>query len=831
MSDNSIESTCKSVIQFVFRNWRRLPYAEIFDQPIDLSATLIVCQDFRIKSSSTHGSVFDAVSVAIDETENPLFLSAVNGGGKTTSLLWLAQKLAQARIQKSSRWLPVYIDLGQLGEELVGGNLEGLISAQLKRRKPIDFQGFRDHLEDCFFLIDGLDLLRDTLSARMLVDQALNCSFGRFLFSGRPDESIVEVLGNWDSSAQIETGSMNRRVAKMRLKDLIAKTGSANRTMITSSDFTNTLLANPLMFAMTATVMFEAFEANESERDALACKTTLFANFVKFTVRRAQRNRRLPAKDVDVDGLCRSLGSIALAAIRNNYYDRIPRARTKQLIQSTQNEFNWPNVQAIFNETGLIEETASSFKFAHQDFADFFAGNGLAYELMEFENHAKFEAIVFNQLAFTGRDVLFSHAISILVQLQGKGGLVQRIFDLVFNRDSHVACHIFALNGDPNVIGYLFEKASDKNQSESNRETAVKSISEIRHPDANIAFEKIIRQSSKYLQRQVWKAMHAINDGGHSTSSLVLQNIANDSQLPEWIRVLAGINHSVTFSEEHIDELFEKATKTKILIPGILVQIWEVIERYRDSKESIDKKATWDPVFFEVESTDALGKHSIPIDLDTQSTIGIKNQIVQLNMILGGEICNGLDLSSLDIPLDENEMSNNSMSEHSIIDYKDAAIAVNRLLSLIDQPEIVLANLTRQLMSICNDYPSAFEAIEANPLSEKLPSHVWACCALVAGRRWRIVDINQDIDSAIEEKPIKFKKEMPLLLAGFIKHCQKHNIKMTVNQCFIYSESVNGNWSRASLAAAMKRHHVIKEYRKNKTLANKSRTTRKSKPR
>ncbi len=831
MSEEAVITTCQSISTLFWRKWGQQPFATVLRQPINILATVSTYCGAKKHSESEHCSLFEVIPDIISKAANPIWLCGNNGCGKTTSLLWIANLLAQARIQNKSTYLPVYLDLGQVNQELAGDNLDDIIASQLQILKPVNYRPFKDRIDDCVFLLDGIDLLTGRFSSRTLFNQALNSELGKYVIAGRPQSAVTEILNDLESSVRIETKSLPKSETKKCLTQIVKNTAPSFELAFEKSNFPESVFTNPLMFALASMVLLESSESIDQNK--FAGMTNFLTQFVESSIRRAQKNGRLANEneDLDIFSLSCSLGSIALESIRTDFLDRIPKSVTNALTSSSKLGMSWNTVRSVFLEAGLIEETARAFKFVHQDFADYFSGCALAREWLDFSSHPCFPSIVFNELAFKSRDGLVSHAVSFLRLSHDGNAITLRVFDFLRVRSCEVAVDVFAKSHDPKAIPQLLEVAANKTLPDHDREFATKAIGRIPHTYALAALQSIIHSSGEFLDKQKYQAIHAVRDSNSDSSIGILQNTVDDQSLPNWVRILAGIDSRIVFPT-HTNGLFKNPLDGKNLAPIIQIEVFEFVAQRVFGVQTPRDGMSMVEYHFKVNLADNFRDRMNSLIAANPGNEEIKAKAIRFLSMFESGRSTGSEFNALvrDLfPTIETPGESNSVDLQ--INEFDPVRAVHRIFSMLDNRQAEIGPISYALLKICAESPRVFDTIGSHKLAKLLPKHTLAMCALASGRRWILEDISQDNSPLVADKSHKVKMEMPLLLSGFIKYCQMHRIEMTVNQCVIYSESINGNWSRASLAAAMKRHQVIKEYRKNKTLANKSRTTRKSKPR
>lgn len=454
--DPALIQTCKQVMQAMEKRWKRLPLSAKLQEPLPLRAIAGRKTISGTFESRDFPNGFDAIVFAArNHGGKPLIVEAVAGGGKTTAMRWAAYCLAKKALKDPTALLPVYLDLGRTGQWGATDTLRGILNKLLSRRTPIDYEPFISSERRKIILLDGLDLIPDERSRRALLDEVWSDPDLPVLLSTRPDVRLGSWLQDWPEAIWISLSALDRNAReKWLLENTTASARDHFRTIISHNPHLGTLLDVPLVFAMTASVCVDSPESVTFDVTRYPGRAGVFDGFVSFAIERAVEETRLPrAAKQEFDHLRQDFERICALAVRTGYQDRVPdEFLTRELVatqSSLQLKDSWREALHILEEAGIVarDDEDESYRFLHQQFAEYFAARAFARCWREAESRGQF-ASSFTDLARELRfDDITSQALAILHSDPSTKSLVKKAFDATAAADLAGACKMLAASG------------------------------------------------------------------------------------------------------------------------------------------------------------------------------------------------------------------------------------------------------------------------------------------------------------------------------------------------------------------------------------------------
>ena len=151
----TVEETCRAIQLQMDLVWQKLPISHKFPEPLPLQSNVVCFQDRHSVESHPFSSIFEAVDFALVRTTLPITINGRPGGGKTSAMKWIARSFAIRRLEGRSKWLPVYVDLGQFSHLETGRWLASLIQQVMQKSLPVNYAPFQVESQNLLFLLDG----------------------------------------------------------------------------------------------------------------------------------------------------------------------------------------------------------------------------------------------------------------------------------------------------------------------------------------------------------------------------------------------------------------------------------------------------------------------------------------------------------------------------------------------------------------------------------------------------------------------------------------------------------------------------------------------------
>ena len=209
----------------------------------------------------------------------------------------------------------------------------------MRKRAPIDYVAATQTRRPLLVLLDGLDLLPDTIPAAQIIDEACNYAGPRachFMLSSRPIDALDHILFELGQVQRITLGALSAAARDTWLEQHCSQsTRSRYESLCECAADVRSLLDVPLLFAMVASICLD--ETNDTHAftcDAYPGIPGIFDGFLQYIVQRAVHDRRLP------NGTCFTEVSpvfegVCLAAARAGRRDRIPRERISEFVRES----------------------------------------------------------------------------------------------------------------------------------------------------------------------------------------------------------------------------------------------------------------------------------------------------------------------------------------------------------------------------------------------------------------------------------------------------------------------------------------------------------------
>lgn len=452
-----IVNTCHQIIRQADEIWRvRNPVSHLISAPLTQRVALTSSDS----KQSSHATAFDAIVTSQRRMPSaPILLEAGPGGGKSAALWCVARSFAERFIAGDSDTpLPVHVDLGRHEHGNTKLGLSDITTRHLERSYPIDYCSF-SRAQSRVFLLDGLDLLLPSTSARSLVEGAFELaahSSDRFVFASRPLDSIRHEFESHPEYSRIELGSLDP-VARDRWLSAALKPESRASLESRSRAAGARLLDVPLLCVLAAsTCLDEPLGPSVPARFEYPGTTGLLDMFVVRAVRRAIRENRLPEGTSPYEASA-VLESVCFAAARRGYADRIPLRDLTDLLREVDGHVEahtaphslWQHSRHVFQQCGILWPDADNTEllFLHQSFAEYFAGRHLARELVAAARTGSFQRVLSRTLARRDLDAITCHALARLSSLSIATDLFAQAFEYLAHASIEDACQLFAWVG------------------------------------------------------------------------------------------------------------------------------------------------------------------------------------------------------------------------------------------------------------------------------------------------------------------------------------------------------------------------------------------------
>ena len=462
--DPALLQTCRQVMEAMERTWKRLPLSKKLQEPLPLRSIARRKTKAERLADQEFENGFDAILSAIwNHCGKPIIVEGVAGGGKTTALRWAAYCLAERAMKDPSALLPVYVDLGRTGQWSATDTLKGLLAKQLSRRIPIDYEPFISSERRKLILLDGLDLVSDQRVRRALLDDVWTDPNIPVLVSTRLDVRLASWLQDWPEVLWISLSALDRSAREQWLKDNTSDSAREHfRTIISQNPHLGTLLDVPLVFAMTASVCVDSLESVTFDVTRYSGRAGVFDGFVTFAIERAIEETRLPrdAKQ-EFNHFREDLELICALAVRAGFQDRIPDEFLARQLTGAQCNLDrkaaWRKALHILEEAGILarDEEEESYRFLHQQFAEYFAARAYAARWREAESINNFESSFLDLAKELRFDDITSQALAILYSDPSTKPLVKKAFDATAAADIAGACKMLAASGSQFAAQFL----------------------------------------------------------------------------------------------------------------------------------------------------------------------------------------------------------------------------------------------------------------------------------------------------------------------------------------------------------------------------------------
>lgn len=835
MIDSAVQATSRQIVQQMDLTWQRLPVSHQFEEPLPLSVTVDIHNGRQIANSSRHASPLQGVLHALQLGKLPLYLQARPGGGKSSALRWIARQLAAAAAADQTTWLPVYIDLGQVGQELSGQSLTELVDAQLAKTAPIDYRPYQNHEATLLVLLDGLDLLNGPLSPRKLLEEALVAPRGAYVLAGRRNDELEQQLDDWPVSLRLTLESLSRverenwfaQHASQSAQDKLFSIIAANRHV-------ETLLENPLLFAMTASACIDAPEQADFQTDQYPGRSGIFAGFVDYSLLRARWHGRLPAHSLLVaEPAFVPFEQLCLAAARRGFHDRLPKNEMPSLASDRNDRVTpspaWNPALQMCLAGGLLEDAGSNFRFLHQQFAEYFAAREVARQWSQAHADARFDAAFVSQLKLRMFDPISIHALAILSTQPDHLPLLDRSFQILADVDVPDACEIHASTGAETFVPLIAGVLENDRYDPLTCLAAIEALATLPHPKSVAALVHISTTWYRYPEPLVRGAIVGLGHLFLHEARAELDNLARQHTLPSWVRMAAlhaGANLPIAEALDlaaHIavDENAAEDVRTDA-VEWLGNQESESAERILGSIGASPSLSL--ALRLNIEA--AIHRHRIRrMQSQNVNAPSPHLSLAPLNeMIRRAQLVGRMSPESSPVKSDlapAADPTSDALNAAEMMGSNLSTTQVEALLRQVLSNEASQSPEANQLLSHCRRDAYVWNVIENHPLAHGLSPSLLTTCARVAGCRWfppaLVKTVTPQPAETVESTDRSGKsrgRQEPLgkeaVMVEYLAECRKSKQPATLDGAVRFARSRGVGWSRSTLqtTAAWEKHQA-----------------------
>lgn len=332
-----------------------------------------------------HLSTDDYVLGRLKNTSPAIVVSGLAGCGKTMFLRWVALELTAA-LPETGR-IPLYVELRELSETDLGGNLEKMIfSYTSSEQSSRTFEQFRLAIQHGLFVVilDGLDEVAPQSREKVLTELA---AFPRrypkcpILISTRPDER-VEGMGSV-SMFHVRDMSLDqiRDVVQKSPFDDNKKKEFIKRLNDGLLDEHRTFLSNPLL----TTIMLMTFDNSTALPDR---KTTFYQLAFETLFYKHDSSKGVYARvhyaGLPIDEFERFLRRFCFVTYLKSRYafpfqDIVEEIRSALIIEGMKENSYSDLVRDLTETLCLMQRDGLLFTFVHRSFQEYFSARFLFY--------------------------------------------------------------------------------------------------------------------------------------------------------------------------------------------------------------------------------------------------------------------------------------------------------------------------------------------------------------------------------------------------------------------------------------------------------------------
>lgn len=795
----SITATCLEIRDQMDRTWQRLPVSRQLPEPLPLAVLVDIRAGRRVAQQRTFSAVMAATDELLARPPLPMLLEAAPGGGKTSALKWIARTLAD-RISDGDETLPlpVYIDLGQVGSASSIHNLTELCALQLARRRPINYQSFAASDRPKLFLLDGLDLL-STIRPTELLDAALNSDPDQFLFSTRVHHSTRSALDEWPTSYRIQLASLQREAREAWLTAVVPPPAKFRFDAIFAHNpQVDSLLGVPLLFAMTASACLD--DDAEFRVDAFPGRTGIFAGFVAYAVRRAEREGRITPGEVNAwESAWPLWHAFCFEAATDSYLDRIPETEVQRLVdlayakmpsREPQPRTQWPTALRVALAAGIVTRENDALVFLHQQFAEYFAGRHLATMLTAAAPDGSFYDHFRETLERPELDPISAHALSVLAARPATYALVEDTTAWLRSFDLADACDLLSQTGSSLACSLLQLVVEDRSLEALDRLLAIEALARVPHPHAipTLMFAATHVGEGEFDLAQT--AILALGTIATAEARQALGAIAANSTADTRVRLAAylrGGEWSPTAAQALARQALESTdTELTQLASNALGCIGDVtdIERLRgagmtDQASYVQKRL----------DSDEPNRLPPPVRLETYEEY---LKYARYQRALGSAITKNSILDIRESAIASGKFKAGSPPNRPDFLAREDEDLLPTLLALTDPAEPRKDLFHTKLVNLCG-MSHRFTELLAHPLSRRLPTQIIVDCAKASGRRHLVPP---KAASVKPDEPATFKKlSAEVVVAQYLTEIVSKGGRLSLRSAAHYSETIGHRWS------------------------------------
>lgn len=850
MTTPTIDDTCRQIIQHMDRTWQRLPVSHKFPEPLPLAVTLARYRGRESQESPQYASLSVALLAALEQTNAPLYLAARPGGGKTSALRWTARHLAAKTLAKETHWLPVHLDLGQVGQELRGSSLDEILQSQLQKTRPIDYRPFSESRDRLLVLLDGLDLLWGILTPRTLLDDVHNARQGQFLIAGRQDALVEHQLNDWPESFRLTLGTLDRSQREAWFLEHADRSELDKfYAIVAANPHVETLLENPLLFAMTASACIDAPEQAHFSTTQYPGRTGIFAGFVEYSLLRARLDGRLVrGSHLALEHSFPALEQIVLAAAERGFYDRIPKKKLSELARTTPAsqagakgasayQFAWKTCLAA----GLLEDAGSSYRFLHQQFAEYLAGCEVARRWGEAGHD--FPRAFATRMSQRILDPIHVHALAVLSTEPAHEPLIACGFEMLAEVDPADACELFASSGAPQAAASLASIVESGQHNPLVWLAAIDGLAKLPSQQSIDVLTSILQAHARYPEPLVRAAIAGLEHMYSREARGTLDKLVADSRFPAWMRLAAlcagatlpnagafALAAEIVADSEFNDDVRTDAVEwlgtqdhssaeailsSIVSLPGLstalrlnieaaLARILSRRQPHASRQSQLDGS--------EPASAQASPLASIVRRFQTAAILPTPSPIVEWGADVPGP--------EYEFPL---EAVADSGSSHWQLQHLQLANGMERpssaqeiddlIARLIVSPFAMTNSAPQQLLALCRTAGDAWNLVKAHPQCKKLPPTLLASCAHQAGQRWfPVLTVPQRTEAVLPEMPGSIEKptkkrrnpqnakaEQEEVMVEYLHQCAAEGLAGSLDRAVEFAAKVHTPWGRSTL--------------------------------